>query len=389
MTNPKRKIKFELMWQKWETILISSVFVFSGFSAFVGIRKRPRSGMKVSFFAMVMLFFLGNGMLLIDTFFFPDLLANQAVVPHLFSLVLASSIVVFGLYFPTFFRNLTYLTVAASAAMGGAFMTAAFLVVFKPDLSIPIQSKLNVFLEVFQFLIFALFCYLVTFKLEYSFPALDVFIKTCYAGVILSFVFWFSIFLYGNDSIFSKNSLRIVYFYDLLLFYCFFAFLAHFTFSDYYLDHPLSYLVEFPKMVLSTWSMANVEGTRFLKKSLWDLYETQNWKELMDSFWYQIMVDETLDNALEHGGKRGNDQITVHVFESQKFIDVYVSDQGKGFDPKTIPNPLLPERKVVPSGRGIHILKKLFQVRWNFLGNEVMIRIDKELIKNRELPSSQ
>ncbi len=102
----------------------------------------------------------------------------------------------------------------------------------------------------------------------------------------------------------------------------------------------------------------------------------------MDSFWFQILVDETLDNALEHGGKRGDDKITVHVFESARYIDVYVIDRGKGFNPRLVPNPLNTDRKMVSTGRGIHILKKLFIVRWNFLGNEICIRIDKSKSEN-------
>ena len=52
-------------------------------------------------------------------------------------------------------------------------------------------------------------------------------------------------------------------------------------------------------------------------------------------------------------------------------------DSGKGFDPSLVPNPASPERINIPTGRGIHIMKKLFQVNWNFLGNEVRVRVSK------------
>jgi len=176
---------------------------------------------------------------------------------------------------------------------------------------------------------------------------------------------------------FIKYYLHFFLFNDISFILCFIAFLIHFSFTNDYLTHPISFLFERQRKIFEAFSDVSLKGSRELKEKLWKLYDQRDWKSFMDSFWYQILVDETLDNALEHGGKRGEDTITVHVFESKRFIDFYVIDRGKGFNPRLVPNTVSVERKKVASGRGIHILKKIFIVRWNFLGNEINIRIDK------------
>ncbi|HNI26273.1 MAG TPA: ATP-binding protein, partial [Leptospiraceae bacterium] len=75
-------------------------------------------------------------------------------------------------------------------------------------------------------------------------------------------------------------------------------------------------------------------------------------------------------------------KITIQVYETSKYLDFYVIDMGKGFDPETLPNPADPNRKNIPTGRGIYIMRKLFQVDWNFLGNEIRVRVSKNPADN-------
>jgi anti-sigma regulatory factor (Ser/Thr protein kinase) len=110
----------------------------------------------------------------------------------------------------------------------------------------------------------------------------------------------------------------------------------------------------------------------------------EDWKRFLNEFWFSIIIDETLDNAVEHGGRRSDDEVTVQVFETSKFLDIYVIDSGKGFEPEMVPDPARPDRINVPTGRGIHIMKKLFHVSWNFLGNEIRVRVSKDPKDNPE-----
>jgi anti-sigma regulatory factor (Ser/Thr protein kinase) len=157
-------------------------------------------------------------------------------------------------------------------------------------------------------------------------------------------------------------------------------FLFRFTFASTYTATPISILFEKSRQVFHQVEKANAKGSIQLKKSLIQYYEMSSIKDMVDSFDFHLLIDETIDNAIEHGGKRSYDDINVYIIETTKFIEIYVIDRGKGFDPKRLPSPLREDRKLVPSGRGIHLLKELFEVRWNFLGNEVCVRIRKSTI---------
>lgn len=139
---------------------------------------------------------------------------------------------------------------------------------------------------------------------------------------------------------------------------------------------------EIPRLVIQKEAPATGKGASYLKNELWKIYEVENWESFLSEFWFSLIIDETIDNALEHGGKRIDDKITVQIFETQKFLDIYVADMGKGFDPSEVPDPSHPDRKQIPTGRGIHILKKLFPVAWNFLGNEIRVRVSKNPAEN-------
>ena len=77
--------------------------------------------------------------------------------------------------------------------------------------------------------------------------------------------------------------------------------------------------------------------------------------------WVGIAVRESVINAIEHGN--GNDE-TKRVFVEFSPIDgnsrgiaVRVRDQGPGFDPGTLRDPLAPENLLKSSGRGIFLIR--------------------------------
>ncbi|NIR47015.1 ATP-binding protein [candidate division KSB1 bacterium] len=81
-----------------------------------------------------------------------------------------------------------------------------------------------------------------------------------------------------------------------------------------------------------------------------------------------IAVTEAVNNAIIHGNKR-NAQKKVHIkftFEEKKLV-VTVKDEGKGFNPDNVRDPLAPENLLKESGRGIFILSTLMdEVKFNF-----------------------
>jgi len=73
-----------------------------------------------------------------------------------------------------------------------------------------------------------------------------------------------------------------------------------------------------------------------------------------------IAVTEAVGNAIVHGNKENKNKTVDIVFKlSTNKIECSVSDKGKGFDVKSLSDPLDPENLMKESGRGVFILQAL------------------------------
>ncbi|MBN1845117.1 MAG: ATP-binding protein [Sedimentisphaerales bacterium] len=90
-------------------------------------------------------------------------------------------------------------------------------------------------------------------------------------------------------------------------------------------------------------------------------------------FALRLSVEEALSNAIRHGNAYDvKKKVHVRYSVSPDRIDVYVSDEGRGFDPGGVPDPTAPENLENPSGRGIMLMRAYMnQVEFNDAGNEV------------------
>jgi anti-sigma regulatory factor (Ser/Thr protein kinase) len=73
----------------------------------------------------------------------------------------------------------------------------------------------------------------------------------------------------------------------------------------------------------------------------------------------ELALREALSNAMLHGNRLETGKL-IHVHcrcEPRREVFVVVSDQGRGFDPNQIPNPLAVENLSAERGRGIHLMK--------------------------------
>jgi serine/threonine-protein kinase RsbW len=78
--------------------------------------------------------------------------------------------------------------------------------------------------------------------------------------------------------------------------------------------------------------------------------------------WIGVAVRESVINAIKHGNREHPQKLVTVEFsftplESPTELVVSVTDQGEGFDPDVVANPLDPENILKSSGRGIFFMR--------------------------------
>ena len=78
--------------------------------------------------------------------------------------------------------------------------------------------------------------------------------------------------------------------------------------------------------------------------------------------WVNVAVRESVINAIKHGnrndtGKRVHVEFAPVAADSPQGVVIRVRDEGPGFDPADVPDPLAPENLLKGSGRGIFLIR--------------------------------
>jgi len=74
--------------------------------------------------------------------------------------------------------------------------------------------------------------------------------------------------------------------------------------------------------------------------------------------WVDVAVREAVANAIKHGNAQDpGKQVHVDLFREGDDVVIRVEDEGIGFDPEQLGNPLAPENLLKPNGRGIFYMK--------------------------------
>jgi serine/threonine-protein kinase RsbW len=78
--------------------------------------------------------------------------------------------------------------------------------------------------------------------------------------------------------------------------------------------------------------------------------------------WVSVAIRESVINAIKHGNRSDTGKHVFVEFETATRADIpelaiRVRDQGEGFDPETVANPLDPENLLKSSGRGIFLIR--------------------------------
>lgn len=73
-----------------------------------------------------------------------------------------------------------------------------------------------------------------------------------------------------------------------------------------------------------------------------------------------LTLTEAATNAIIHGNRENPDlKVQVHAWYDPDMLQITVKDQGRGFEPKSIPDPRADENLLKLSGRGILLMREL------------------------------
>ena len=86
------------------------------------------------------------------------------------------------------------------------------------------------------------------------------------------------------------------------------------------------------------------------------------------SHWIGMAVREAVANAIKHGNKLDVKKKVHATFElAGAELEIRISDEGEGFDPEKVSDPLNPQNLMKTSGRGIFYMKTFMdQVSYSF-----------------------
>ncbi len=77
--------------------------------------------------------------------------------------------------------------------------------------------------------------------------------------------------------------------------------------------------------------------------------------------WVSVAIRESVINAIKHGNRNDASKRVFVEFETNggalPELAIRVRDEGDGFDPSTLANPLAPENMLKSSGRGIFLIR--------------------------------
>ncbi len=84
--------------------------------------------------------------------------------------------------------------------------------------------------------------------------------------------------------------------------------------------------------------------------------------KMNDTMLFNILIaaTEAVNNAIVHGNKFNPDKkVKFEILANSTQIEIWVSDQGEGFNPEKVADPREPDNLLKTNGRGVFIIKEL------------------------------
>ena len=97
--------------------------------------------------------------------------------------------------------------------------------------------------------------------------------------------------------------------------------------------------------------------------------------------WIILAVREGISNAIKHGNRCDErKKVVVRLTYENRTLDVIIEDEGDGFDPGRVENPLAPENLLKSTGRGIFYIKSFMDdVKYSFKNHGTILHMKKAL----------
>jgi serine/threonine-protein kinase RsbW len=94
-------------------------------------------------------------------------------------------------------------------------------------------------------------------------------------------------------------------------------------------------------------------------------------------FRLQVVLSEALSNAIVRGNREDRRKwVDVRAELGPDVIRLEVTDEGPGFDPNAVPEPIRPEQLDEANGRGLFLIRKLVDaVEFNERGNSICMTL--------------
>ncbi|HEY3057301.1 MAG TPA: ATP-binding protein [Thermoanaerobaculia bacterium] len=110
------------------------------------------------------------------------------------------------------------------------------------------------------------------------------------------------------------------------------------------------------------------------------------------SHWIGMAVREAVANAIKHGNKMDVQKKVNARFDLRgSELEITISDEGEGFDPATVGDPLNPQNLMKTSGRGIFYMRTFMdEIHYSFNpGGGTSLIMTKNLAKGPGIASSK
>jgi len=80
--------------------------------------------------------------------------------------------------------------------------------------------------------------------------------------------------------------------------------------------------------------------------------------EEREIFSIKLALEEALVNAIKHGNQMDRSKkVHISYSVSPDRFEIKIADEGKGFDPEDVPDPMAPENLERPCGRGLLLMR--------------------------------